>query len=880
MLTGTSLGPYRILDKIGEGAMGEVYRARDAKLGRDVAIKVLPPSFASDTDRRVRFSREARLLASLNHPNIATIHGLEDADGVSALVMELVDGPTLAEKLSRGGPKGTRRGLLLNDALTIARQIADALAAAHERGIVHRDLKPANLKFTESGAVKVLDFGLAKAFTNDDDAGRSQLATTTNAASQLGGIFGTPAYMSPEQARGQAVDARADIWAFGCVLFEMLTARQAFAGETVSDTIAHILERPPDWSALPPTTPSNVRRVLTHCLEKDPNRRWRDIRDVRIELDESDEAVGKANRVSPGSSRWGERAVWSALVLTGVAVAAFVASRGRLAPAPAEIRFDVALPREIAIDFLQPAISPDGQQIVVAPKFVAHEGLWLRSVGSITGRTLPNTQNASFPFWSPDGTSIGFFAETKLKRIDLTSEAVEIVADAPNPRGGLWQSDGQILFAPNAVGPLSRVPAAGGTPAVVTHLEPGQSDHRGPFLLPDGRHVIYYSRGTAQARGVWVAQLDGSEPKRLLDADAAAVYARGHLLFVREGALFAQAFDVASLGLTGAPFRVADRIAVNPGVSLASLSASASGAIAYSGAAIRRTQFVWVDRSGKRLDTLGPPDQTTLANPALSPDGQRLAFSRLAGGNWDVWLMDMHGTMSRLTTGAGPDWNPVWSSDSRRVFFQSNNGTIHVRAIDDSTPEQTLVNPGTMTYPTDVSPDGHTLLYLQGGTTQSSVPGSELWSRSLAGDSQALPFVRNPAIQRDGQFSPDGRWVAYQSNQSGRDEIYLQAFPAPGERIQVSSGGGQQVRWSAAGPELFFIGADRQLMSMRVTFSPNGRPTLGASVPLFRTDFENNFQARQQYLVSKDGQRFLVNMPTDTVDLPTISVILNWKARP
>ena len=639
MLTGTSLGPYRILEKIGEGAMGEVYRARDTKLGRDVAIKVLPPSFSSDADRRVRFGREARLLASLNHPNIATIHGLEDADGVSALVMELVDGPTLAEKLPRRGPRGTQVGLPLADALAVARQIADALAAAHERGIVHRDLKPANLKFTESGAVKVLDFGLAKAFAPAGPGAvtdESMSPTVTNAVSQLGGIFGTPAYMSPEQARGQAVDARADIWAFGCVLFEMLSARRAFAGETVSDTIARILERPPDWSALPETTPSNVRRVLRHCLEKDPNRRWRDIRDVRIELDESDATVETAGAASAGRSRWAERAAWSAVVLTGIAVAAFVAPFARPAPVPPEIRFDVTLPREIVADFLQPAISPDGQQLVVAPKFGAHEGLWLRAVGSTTGRTLPNTQNASFPFWSPDGTSIGFFAEAKLKRIDLTSEAVQVVADAPNSRGGLWQPDGNILFAPNAVGPLSRVPSASGTPAVVTHLEAGQNDHRAPFLLPDGRHFIYYSRGTAQVRGVWVAQLDGSQPKRLLDADAAAVYAPGYLLFVRGGALFAQAFDVASLALTGAPFRVSDRIAVNPGVSLASLSASASGAIAYSGAAIRRTQFVWLDRSGKRLDTLGPPDQTTLANPALSPDRQRVAFSRLTGGNWDV----------------------------------------------------------------------------------------------------------------------------------------------------------------------------------------------------------------------------------------------------
>ena len=518
--------------------------------------------------------------------------------------MEIVEGPTLADRIMKGR-------LPADEALRIAAQIAAGLEAAHEQGIIHRDLKPANIKVRADGTVKVLDFGLAKLAQASGSGLKASDATqsptvTSPGMTRAGMILGTAAYMSPEQARGQAIDKRVDIWAFGCVLFEMLTGRMAFSGETISDTIAAILERQPDWSLLPAATPPNLRFVLERCLEKDTKRRWRDIGDIRIEFDGGERMQPRAAEGSM-STRGRERAVWAAVVLITGTAAALLTPAFRKAPAPPEVRFDVSFPRDISADFAQLAISPDGKQLVAAPRFGPLVPLWLRPIASTSGTTLPGTEGASFPFWSPDGASIGFFADSKLKRIDVDSRAIQILADAPTARGGAWQSDGTILFAPNASGPLSRVPATGGQPTVATHLETGQNDHRSPFILPDGQHFLYYARGTPQVRGVHVARLDGSESKRLLDADAAAVYAAsGHLLFVRQGDLFAQPFDAARLTLSGAAFRIASGISVNPGVSLASLSASGSGAIAFGTGSIRRTQLVWFDRSGKRLETVGP----------------------------------------------------------------------------------------------------------------------------------------------------------------------------------------------------------------------------------------------------------------------------------
>ena len=873
LAAGVRCGPYEISAKIGAGGMGEVYRARDTTLDRDVALKILPDAFASDPERLARFGREAKILAALNHPHIAHIHGLEQSGGVRALVLEFVDGPTLADRIAQGS-------IPIDEALTIASQIADALEAAHQQGIIHRDLKPANIKVRTDGTVKVLDFGLAKALdsTSAGTADVTALPTITSPAlmTGVGMILGTAAYMSPEQARGQAINKRTDIWAFGCVLFEMITGRRVFPGATISDTIAAVLERSPDWAALPPATSPSVRHVLARCLEKDPKHRWRDIGDVRIELDDAETRQPQTDGASPKPSRAGERAAWALLVALTAVVAAVVTPLSRKAPTPAETRFNVFFPRGVAADFAQLAISPDGQQIVVAPSVGGEQPLWLRPLASTSGRLLTGTEGARFPFWSPDGRSIGFFADGKLKRLDVNSQAIQILADAPVARGGAWQADGTILFAPNAAGPLFRVPATGGAPAVATHLEAGQNDHRAPLILPDQRHVLYYARGTPQVRGVHVARLDGTETKRLLDADGAAVYTRsGHLLFPRQGELLAQSFDATRLALTGEAFQVADSVSVNPGISLASLSASASGPIAYGTDSIRRTQFAWFDRSGRRLETLGTPDQRSLANPSLSLDGSRIAFSRVVGGNWDVWLIDLQGAVSKFTSALSLDFNPVWSPNGREIFYQSNNSSIYSRSVTEGTPEEPVLRGRTMIYPSDVSPDGSVLLY-----TRATGLSTDLWYVPLGAERTPHPFVQTAFLERDGQFSPDGKWVAFQSNDAGHFEIYLQPFPGPGDRIQVSAGGGQHVRWARNGSELFYIAADQRLTSVRVTSGANGKLVLGTPLPLFRPEIDSSFMTRQQYVVSPDGERFLINAATDAIDPPSITIILNWKGAP
>ena len=876
LAAGVRCGPYEITAKIGAGGMGEVYRARDTTLDRDVALKILPAAFASDPARVARFAREARTLAALNHPHIAHIHGVEASDGVRALVLEFVEGLTLAERITQGP-------LPIAEVLSIARQIADAVEAAHEQGIIHRDLKPANIKIRPDGTVKVLDFGLAKAI-DPASAGAIDLTASPTVTSPppmtgVGAILGTASYMSPEQARGQASDKRTDIWGFGCVLFEMLTGRMAFPGATMSDTLAAVLERSPDWTLLPPATPPAVRHALGRCLEKDPKHRWRDIGDVRLQLDDAEAWRPQADSVPAKLSRSGERAAWALLVALAAAIAAVATPLFRNTPVPAEVRFSVLFPRGVTPDFAQLAISPDGQQMVVAPNFGTQGAnpLWLRPLASTSGRLLTGTEGAGFPFWSPDGRSIGFFADQKLKRIDVNSEAIQVIADAATARGGTWQPDGTILFAPNAAGPLFRVPATpGGQPTAATRLEKGQNDHRAPFMLPDGTHFIYYARGEQDVRGVYVSRLDGTETKRLLDADAAAVYApSGHLLFARHGELLAYAFDATRLTLEGESFRVAESVSVNQGISVASLSASASGPIAYGTDRIRRTQFAWFDRSGRRLETVGPPDQRSLANPSLSPDGNRLAFSRVVGGNWDVWLSDMQGIASRFTSALSLDFNPVWSADGRQIFYQKSNSSIYSRSVTEGTPEEAVLEEPTMIYPSAVSPNGSGLLY-----TRATGPSTDLWYVPLTGDRKPHPFVKTAFHERDGQFSPDGKWVAYQSNETGHWEIYLRPFPGPGDRIQVSAAGGQQVRWAKSGSELFYVGADQRLTSLRVTFEASGKPVLGLPVPLFRTEFDTSFLTRQHYVVSPDGQRFLMNAATDAIDPPSITLMLNWKGRP
>jgi eukaryotic-like serine/threonine-protein kinase len=858
--------------------MGEVYRARDAKLGRDVALKILPAPLATDPERLARFEREAHVLASLNHPHIGAIYGFEETQTVRALVLELVNGPTLAERIAQGP-------IPSDEALRIAGQIAGALERAHEQGIVHRDLKPANIKIAPGGDVKVLDFGLAK-MLEGPAPGLSQ--SPTELRSLPGVILGTAGYMAPEQAKGHEASQTADVWALGCVLYEMLTRRPAFTGDSVSEILSEVLKSEPDWGRLPPETPESVRRVLRRCLRKDPSRRYHDIADVRLELEDAQhdpqpaEPRAAAPITLPARNR--ERIAWAAVALmTAIAVVAggLVLTRSRAPSSLPEMRLDIATPQTNSQTSF--AISPDGDKVVFAATSDGRIKLWIRSLDGASEKAFAGTDSAASPFWSPDGRSVGFFADGKLKRVDVADGTVKELVSVAVDRGGAWAGDGTILFTRNYTSPVFRVPASGGMPVAVTQLKPEQGGHRAPSFLPDGRHFLYYSTGSSEARGVYLTQLDDGPPaRRLFDADAGAVYVPpGYLLFARQETLFAQGFDPGHLELMGNPFPLVQRVITDGG--LAAVSASTTGPIVWRtgvGGESRR-QFAWFDRSGNELRRVGEVFLNGRA-PSLSPDGQRVAFFREGtDGNIDIWLLETErGVFSRFTFDAANDVMPAWSPDSKRLLFSSNrNGGIHnlylksIGAAPGS--EQLFLHNNQIKQSTDWSPDGRFVVF----RSQDPKLGFDLWALPMEGSSHE-PFVvaQTGFDERDAQFSPDGKWIAFQSNESGRVEIYLQPFPGPGARVLVSTSGGAQVRWSRNGRELFYIALDDRLMSVPVQFSTDGQASVGTATGLFMTRVGGALQSNfpQQYMVSADGQRFLMNVIPDEVPTP-LTVLLNWK---
>ena len=675
---------YEVVSMLGAGGMGEVYRARDTKLGRDVAIKVLPEPVAADPDRLARFEREATTLASLNHPNIAAVYAVERR----AIVMELVAGQDLSELITeRNQTPPVAAAIEIDDALSIARQIAAALEAAHDAGIIHRDLKPANIKIRPDGVVKVLDFGLAKVM---DPAGASSAdamksPTLTARATAMGTIVGTAAYMAPEQARGRAVDRRADVWAFGCVLFEMISGRRAFAGDTITDVLAAVVREEPDWSALPASTPSHVVALLRKCLQKDPARRLRDMGDARLELDEPAAVAAPSATVpiaAPSRSRSrGERLAW--LVATVVTLASLAAIlllitfRPRAADA-LEYRIEITTPP--APDPMSFAVSPDGTSVAFVAQQAGQPRLLLRRLTSVDTRTLEGTEGAGLPFWSPDGKALGFFAESKLKRLDVSGGPVQTLAPVNGARGGAWAPDGTILFA-LVSGPIFRVPAAGGVPPVpLTKLLPRQSSHRFPRFLSDGRHFLYYAQaGIDDQRGIYLASLDQPEGLRLMQADSAAVPVDGDLiLFVRQGTLSAQQLDLKGRKLTGDVSVVADDVAMDVPLNVAAVSAARGTLMYRTGRTVGLRRLVWFDRAGKRLGDVGDTDPSAARAPELSPDGRQIVLDRSVSGNTDVWRLDVErGVRTRLTFDTGPDSFAVWSPDGSRLVFSSARAGVY-----------------------------------------------------------------------------------------------------------------------------------------------------------------------------------------------------------
>ncbi|HEV2177692.1 MAG TPA: protein kinase [Terriglobia bacterium] len=911
---GTKLGPYEILALLGRGGMGEVYRARDTKLGRDVALKVLPEAFAADAERMARFQREAQVLASLNHPHIAAIYGLEDSSSARALVMELVEGPTLAERLSvappsrRQGPEvGKMPALQFDEALAIAKQIAEALEAAHERGIIHRDLKPANIKITPEGAVKVLDFGLAKALNPQDSTtnlNQANSPTLSAAATQAGLILGTAAYMSPEQAKGKSVDRRADIWAFGCVLYEMLTGRQAFEGETISDVLAAVIRAEPDWATVPPNTPASIRKLTQRCLQKDPKQRLQAIGEARIAIEE---ALTGGTGVSPVSidgqdahATTGEhrsplqRALpWALAALCFVIAGVFAIGYFRTTSIPVpSVRSYILPPEKTTFAFEAatgtPALSPDGRWLVFAARDSSgKEMLWVRPLDSLSAQPLQGTQGASFPFWSPDNRFVGYFASGKLMKIEISGGPAQTVCDAPSGRGGTWSAKGVIVFAPVQTGGLDRVPAAGGSSAPLVPLDKSSQlfSLRWPVFLPDGRHFMYWAGNPFSAaspsatRGIYLGSLDGQGRKFLFPADSDALYAPpGYLLFLSGGVngetLMARPFDTRGLTPAGEALPVAEHVANPRNFSLGHFSVSQQGDLVYETSEPDEAQVAWMDRSGKQLGAVGKPGIIT--DPRLSPDGKTLAevVTDPQSRNYDLWLVDLaRGVRTRFTFNPAVERHPAWSPDGTRITFSSIRGgqfDIYVKPANGTGTSQPLVQDNAIKYVDDWSSDGRYIAYNrfdpQGKT------GWDLWILPLFGDKKPFPFLASQFNEGDASFSPDGKWLAYSSDESGngRLEVYVVAFPQGNGKWQVSTSGGLGPRWRRDGKELFYISEDNKLMAVAIQ-EKSGTLEIGSAQALFQG-------TGTHYDVTADGKKFVVLTQSTQSGAEPITLVVNWPA--
>jgi serine/threonine protein kinase/Tol biopolymer transport system component len=902
---GTRLGAYHILSAVGAGGMGEVYKARDAKLDRDVAIKVLPPAFAADPDRIARLEREAKTLASLNHPNIAHIYGLEDSTSPPALVMEFVEGPTLADRIARGP-------MPLEEALPIARQIAEALEAAHEQGIIHRDLKPANVKVRPDNTVKVLDFGLAKAMdqvgVSSANVSMSPTITSPPVMTGAGVLLGTAAYMAPEQARGKAIDNRADIWAFGCVLFEMLTGRSAFTGDDTAELLANVLKSEPDWQALPADVPPVIRALLTRCLEKDGQKRIAHVSIVKFLLTSyADLPVAPSATVSSARARqrrWLAIALASLFVLVTMALGLWTlrfaaTSNASAAPVPPPHRFDVSPPANALFSggrFYAPGqvLSPDGRQMVFQAQRAGEPAmLWVRTMASQETHGLAGTENGNKPFWRPDGGAVAFFAGAKLKVIDLATSSVRTICDASSGEGGSWNHEGLIVFTPTQSSGIFTVAETGGQPMPVTTLDAGRGEisHRWPDFLPDGRHFLFLVEPSSDVR---VGSLDGGAPINLLAAESKAVYAApGHVLFVRDGTLMAQPFDPSSLRLTGAALPLATQIRVNPIIGRSAFSVSQTGILAYRVDVRPMVQPTWVNRAGKVLALAGSP--CDCSNVDVSRDAvQVLEDRRQTPTRTDIWAIDSAGGSSPRTFGPLQSGHPLWSYDSSRIAFESNREggirNLYTKLASGAGADKLLWPSPAHKVPTDWSRDGTLLVY----QTDDPQTGSDVWVFPLVGNPTPRPVLQTPKNEGDGRLSPDGHWIAYVSDESGRNEVYVQPFPPSGGKWQVSTTGGMLPNWRSDGKEIVFaIGESGSsdltvnAVEIRVTGSEL-HPVLPPKV-LFKTQWLPNVitvttpmtatgGTNHPFAMSADGQRFLILKPVGPDSESPVTILANWPA--
>ena len=895
MLIGARLGPYEITAKLGEGGMGEVYRATDTRLKRDVAIKVLPAAFTADPERLARFEREAQLLAQLHHPHIASIFGLEESDGVRALVMELVEGPTLADRLEQGR-------LPVDESLSIARQIAEALEDAHERGIVHRDLKPQNIKAAAEGTVKVLDFGLAKAMDPASSGSGPALSpaaspTFTQGATMQGVILGTAAYMAPEQAKGFPVDKRADIWAFGVVLYEMLTGQRMFRGDSVPDTLAGVLKNEVDLSALPPETPAAVRRLLRRCLERAPKNRLRDIGDARLVLDEvlAEEPHEPArSSIAAAPAAGGPRRRWRLLaaglaigILLGAAGAALWVARPAGAPAaPTLTQFEIRAPEKTGfVSGL--AISPDGRKIAfVARGEDGRTALWVRTLDALEARKLPDTEDARYPFWAPDSRRIAFFSLRSLRWIDsLGGSPLDIApaSSAQDVRGGAWGAADVVIYAPTFTGPLLAVSARGGASQPATRLldDGSMGTTRFPSFLPDGRRFLFYSSPGAgtEPGSIHLGRVGTLDAKRLGPATSTAVWAPpGYLLYARGDELVAHRFDEEREELVGDPTPLG--VPMGGSISVAgqrSLGVAAAGTLAYRTDKRSTTQILWVDRDGKPIEPVTDAESTWHYAPRLSPDGRSMLVAQYQarGKLGEIWVRDLARRVSnRVTFQEGDTYLAMWiRPDGREILFGSaragNSGGIFRLALDRPGEERPWLAGTTYQVPLSSTPDGRRVVIERTDSSR----GVGLWMRNIDGDGEEIRLSQASAAEFSGEVSPDGARLAYVSDITRTAEIYIRRLDGSGAAIRISTGGGLQPLWRRDGRELYYVDLLGNLVAVPIGAGEPLRP--GAPETLFAAKLEE--ATDRQYDVSPDGQRFLLNRSLTTDSAPLV-VVLDWTA--
>lgn len=896
---GTRLGPYVIDAPLGAGGMGEVYKARDTRLDRVVAIKVLPSHLAANPDLRERFEREARVVSGLNHPNICTLHDVGHHEGIDFLVMEYLPGETVAERLARGP-------LPPEEVLRYGIQIADALDRAHRQGVVHRDLKPGNImivgKTGGSGhEVKLLDFGLAKLVAGSPDPVATVLTRSIPTANQPltaeGTILGTVQYMAPEQLEGSDAGARTDIFAYGVVLYEMATGRRAFEGKTHASLIGAILkDEPPPISTLQPLTPPALEHLVAGCLAKDPDERWQSAHDLSKQLRWIQQARSHADAPQPErrSTRGREYAAWAFAILSTAGVVALAIASRRPEPVEEPIRFTIGEPGGARFGAAAPVapfpvVSPDGRRIAfLAGRINAPNAIFVRSIDMVDAQQVPGTEDALLPFWSHDSRSLGFVSNGVLKRVDLAAGGIQPICPVDSFEGASWNRENMILFGTIAGG-LFRVAARGGNPVAVTTLDASRQEvsHRWPVFLPDGEHFVFFAR---PANDVYHGSLDGTPPKRLVHADGRAVYApadsrgleRGHLLYSRSGTLVAHAFDARSVEVIGDPVAIAGEVRVGTSNGRATYTVSDNGVLVYRSGTIARTEVGWVDRTGQPLETVLPVDD--VRGIALSPDGQRLAFHRHeepAGGG--IWIKDLlRETVGRVTAGESHDAAPAWAPDGRITFTSTRGGLadIYTKSASGTGEDELLAKTGEESAAHLSWARERPLLAVQAGGLPGSRGNQNIWVVTRDGAQKPRVYLNAGSNEAQPEFSPDGEWIAYSSNESGRSEIFVQPYPANGQKYAISTDGGTQPRWRRDGRELFFLVQDGTLMAAPVNVSARGFEA-GVARPLFKTQLTGvHLLVYQSYDIAPDGQRFILNRPPagEVTPVDPLTVVVNWTA--